>query len=164
MYLKSLILHTHFKEPTRVCNLICYTIHLLVTLSPTVCPGPPLNPSLASPVPPSVEVQWDRPATPDMWSFMYRIDWQNGTSAVGDTTDTRGTLSGLEAVTQYTVTITAFTDSTVCAEQSANFTFNTTQSEWWWEWKRISPWRRPEHLVKTSARFQPCFKAGIGEL
>ena len=129
MYLKSLILHTHFKEPTRVCNLICYTIHLLVTLSPTVCPGPPLNPSLASPVPPSVEVQWDRPATPDMWSFMYRIDWQNGTSAVGDTTDTNGTLSGLEAVTQYTVTITAFTDSTVCAEQSANFTFNTTQSE-----------------------------------
>ena len=61
-----------------------------------------------------------------MWSFMYRIDWQNGTSEVGDTTDT---LSGLEAVTQYTVTIIAFTDSTVCAEQSVKFTFNTTQSE-----------------------------------
>ena len=66
-----------------------------------------------------------------MWSFMYRIDWQNGASAVGDTTDTHGTLSGLETVTQYTVTITAFTDSTVCAEQSVNFTFNTTQSECW---------------------------------
>ncbi len=95
----------------------------------TACPGPPLNRRLASPVPPSVEVQWDRPTTPDMWSFMYRIDWQNGTSAVGDTTDTNGTLSGLEAVTQYTVTITAFTDSTVCAEQSVNFGFDTEQSE-----------------------------------
>ena len=65
-----------------------------------------------------------------MWSFMYRIDWLNGTSAVGDTADTHGTLSGLEAVTQYEVTITAFTDSTLCAEQSVNFTFNTTQSEY----------------------------------
>ena len=64
-----------------------------------------------------------------MWSFMYRIDWQSEISAVGDTTDTRRILSGLEAVTQYTVTITAFTDSTVCTEQSVNFTFNTTQSE-----------------------------------
>ena len=60
---------------------------------------------------------------------MYRIDWQSEISAVGDTTDTRQILSGLEAVTQYTVTITAFTDSTVCAEQSVNFTFNTTQSK-----------------------------------
>ena len=57
---------------------------------------------------------------------MYRIDSHNGTSEVGDTTDT---LSSLEAVTQYTVTITAFTDSTVCAEQSVNFTFNTAQSK-----------------------------------
>ena len=63
-----------------------------------------------------------------MWSFMYRIDLHNGTSEVGDTTDT---LSSLEAVTQYTVTITAFTNSTVlvCAEQSVNFTFNTAQSK-----------------------------------
>ena len=64
-----------------------------------------------------------------MWSFMYRIDWLNGTSAVRDTADAHGTLTGLEAVTQYAVTITAFTDSTLCAEQSVNFTFNTTQSE-----------------------------------
>ena len=95
----------------------------------TACPGPPRNPVLTSSVPPEVEVQWDPPANPDMWSFMYRIDWQNGTSAVGDTADTRAVLSGLEAVTQYEVTITAFTDSTLCAEQSVNFTFNTTQSE-----------------------------------
>ena len=66
-----------------------------------------------------------------MWSFMYHIDWLNGTSAVGDTPDTREALTGLEAVTQYAVTITAFTDSTLCAEQSINFTFNTTQSECW---------------------------------
>ena len=95
----------------------------------TACPGPPLNPRVVSPVPPNVEVQWDPPANPDMWSFMYRIDWQNGTSAVGDTADTHAVLSGLEAVTQYEVTITAFTDSTLCAGQSVNFTFNTTQSE-----------------------------------
>ena len=111
-------------QPMQVC-----TLHPLDSQHTTACPGPPLNPRLASPVPPSVEVQWDRPTTPDMWSFMYLIDWQNGTSVVGDTTDARETLTGLEAVTQYTVTITAFTDSTVCVEQSANFTFNTTQSE-----------------------------------
>ena len=66
-----------------------------------------------------------------MWSFKYQVEWQNGTTAVGDTTDTRVTLSGLEAVTEYAVTITAFTDSTLCAEQSVNFTFNTAQSKWW---------------------------------
>ena len=66
-----------------------------------------------------------------MWSFMYMycIDWLNGTSPVGDTEDMHVNLTGLEAVTQYEVTITAFTDSTVCAEQSVNFTFTTTQSE-----------------------------------
>ena len=95
----------------------------------TACPGPPLNPRVVSPVPLEVEVQWDPPANPDMWSFMYRIDWQNGSSAVGDTADTRAVLSGLEVMTRYEVTITAFTDSTLCAEQSVNFTFNTTQSE-----------------------------------
>ena len=64
-----------------------------------------------------------------MWSFMYRIDWLNETSAVGDTADMHVNLTGLEAVTQYEVTITAFTDSTLCTNQSVNFTFNTTQSE-----------------------------------
>ena len=62
---------------------------------------------------------------------MYLIDWQNGTSAVGGTADTHATLSGLEVETQYKLTITAFTDSTLCAEQSVNFTFSTTQSEQW---------------------------------
>ena len=84
---------------------------------------------MASPVPPDVDLLWSRPSTPDMWSFMYRIDWLNDTSAAGDTADTRGTLSGLEILTQYAVTITAFTDSTLCAEQSIDFTFSTTQSE-----------------------------------
>ena len=63
-----------------------------------------------------------------MWSFMYRVNWQNGTSAVEGTASMHGMLLGLEAVTEYAVTITAFTDSTLCAEQSVNFTFNTTQS------------------------------------
>ena len=94
------------------------------------CPGPPQNASLASPVPPNVDLLWEKPSTPDMWSFRYQADWQNGTTAVEDTADTRVSLSGLEAATQYAVTITAFTDSTLCAEQSVNFTFNTTQSEW----------------------------------
>ena len=74
---------------------------------------------------------------------MYHIDWLNGTSAVGDTADTRGTLSGLEAVTQYAVTITAFTDSTLCAEQSINFTFNTTQSEYWF----VSALHQGTHVI-----------------
>ena len=101
------------------------------SLSTTACPGPPLNPRLTSPVPPSVEIKWDQPAILDMWSFMYRIDWQNGTSPVGDTADMHVNLTGLEAVTQYEVTITAFTDSTLCTNQSVNFTFNTTESEYY---------------------------------
>ena len=113
-------------------HTVCCRFHPLVghaILSTPACPGPPQNPRLVTSVPPNVDLLWDRPSTADMWSFMYRIDWQNGTSAVGDTTDMRGTLSGLKGVTQYAVTITAFTDSTLCPEQSINFTFNTTQSE-----------------------------------
>ena len=102
---------------------------IIFSIATIDCPEPPENITIVSLVPPNVDLLWDRPSTADMWSFMYRIDWQNGTSAVGDTTDMRGTLSGLEAVTEYAVTITAFTDSTLCPEQSINFTFNTTQSE-----------------------------------
>ena len=81
-------------------------------------------------VPPNVELLWDRPSTADKWYFIYNVDWQNGSSAVGDTTDMSGTLSGLEAVTEYAVTITAFTDSTLCAQQTTNiFTFTTSQSK-----------------------------------
>ena len=58
---------------------------------------------------------------------MYFIDWQNGTFTVGDTTDTRGNLSGLEAVTHYIVTITSFTGSTVCVVQLVYFGFDTEQ-------------------------------------
>ena len=58
---------------------------------------------------------------------MYLIDWQNGTSEVGDTTDTRRNLSGLEAVTHYIVTITSFTGSTVCVVQLVYFGFDTEQ-------------------------------------
>ena len=112
-----------------IYTIICE--HVYKSFSSTIdCPGPPDNITVISPVPPNVDLLWDQPSTADMWSFMYRIDWQNGTSAVGDTTDMRGTLSGLEAVTEYAVTITAFTDSTLCPEQSINFTFNTTQSEY----------------------------------
>ena len=115
------------------------------SLSTTACPGPPLDPRLTSPVPPSVEIWWDRPATPDMWSFMYMycIDWQNGTSPVGDTEDMHVNLTGLEAVTQYEVTITAFTDSTLCAGQSVNFTFNTTESEYWF----VSALHQGTHVI-----------------
>ena len=103
----------------------------------TDCPGPPQNQRISSPLPPNVTLLWDRPSTPDMWSILYHVEWQNGTSAVEDTADTQTILSAetqailpnLEAVTEYTVTITAFTYSTLCAGQSVNFSFNTTQSE-----------------------------------
>ena len=95
----------------------------------TDCPGPPENITVVSSVPPSVEVWWDRPGTPDTWSFMYLVEWLSQTSAAGDRTSRRVTVPDLEAVTQYAVTITAFTDSTLCAEQDTTFTFNTSQSE-----------------------------------
>ena len=93
------------------------------------CPGSPQKQRVSIPLPPNVTLLWDRPSTPDMWSFTYRVDWKNGTSAVEGTAETQAILSDLEAVTEYSVTITAFTASTLCPEQSINFTFNTTQSE-----------------------------------
>lgn len=99
------------------------------SFSTTACPGPPQNLRLAVSVPPNVDLLWDRPSTADMWSFMYRVGWQNGTTAVGGRADMNAILSDLEAVTEYAVTIIAFTDSTLCAEQSVSFTFSTTQSE-----------------------------------
>ena len=113
------------------CKYSLLYVSTPTSLATPACPGPPQNTSLASPVPPNVVLLWERPSTPDMWSFKYQIKWQNGTTVVGDTTDTRVTLSSLEAESQYSVMITAFTDSTLCAEQSINFTFNMTQSECW---------------------------------
>ena len=111
-------------------------IMIIFSIATIDCPEPPENITIVSLVPPNVDLLWDRPSTADMWSFVYRIVLQNGTSAVGDTTDMRGTLSGLEAATEYAVTITAFTDSTLCPEQSINFTFTTSQSE-----RGLSCWR-----------------------
>ena len=127
-------------------------------LSTPACPGPPLDPRLTSTVPPNVDLLWDRPSTADMWSFMYRIDWQNGTSAVGDTTDMHGTLSGLKAVTEYAVTITAFTDSTLCLEQSINFTFSTTQSECSLGCWLISGHNVCAYTYSYTCKFIPCTK------
>ena len=94
------------------------------------CPGPPENITAVNPVPPNVDLLWESPATPDMWSFMYRVEWLNETSVVEDSEGTRAILSGLEAAQQYNVTITAYTDSTLCPQQSVSINFTTTQSEY----------------------------------
>ena len=115
------LLCNRYRAFITVCvqSLYCSTID---------CPGPPENITVVSPVPPNVDLLWDQPSTPDMWSFMYLVEWLSETSAVGDM-GTRETLSGLEATTEYVVTITAFTDSTLCPQRSVNFTFNTIQSK-----------------------------------
>ena len=94
------------------------------------CPGPPENIMEVSLVPPNVELLWHPPATPDKWFFVYLVEWLNETSVVEDSEGTQAILSGLEAAQQYNVTITAYTDSTLCPQQSASFNFTTTQSEY----------------------------------
>ena len=81
-------------------------------------------------VPPNVELLWHPPATPDKWFFVYLVEWLNETSVVEDSEGTQAILSSLEAAQQYNVTITAYTDSTLCPQQSASFNFTTTQSEY----------------------------------
>lgn len=60
---------------------------------------------------------------------MYMIEWLSESLAVREGEATRAILSGLGPVTQYTVTITAVTDSTLCEEQRITYVFSTTQSE-----------------------------------
>lgn len=84
---------------------------------------------VASRVPPNVDLFWTRPDNPDNWSFMYMVEWLSESISVGEGEGTRAILSGLEPVTEYTVTITAVTDSTLCEEQRITYAFSTTQSE-----------------------------------
>ena len=93
------------------------------------CPGPPEAPSIASSVPPNVDLSWSPPSASGAWSYTYEVTWTNSSTIVSRQAGTTGQIPGLQAETQYTVEITAYPDSTLCPAQSATFMFMTTQSK-----------------------------------
>ena len=95
----------------------------------TVCPGPPEAPTIVSDIPPNVDLSWSSPSASSAWSYTYEVSWTNGSVIVPRQAGTTGQIPGLQAVTEYTVEITAYPDSTLCPDQATNFTFNTTQSK-----------------------------------
>ena len=95
----------------------------------TVCPGLPETPSLVSDVPPNPTLSWSPPSASGAWSYTYAVSWTNGSVIVPRQAGTTGQITGLQAETQYTVEITAYPDSSLCPDQSAIFTFMTSQSK-----------------------------------
>ena len=93
----------------------------------TACPGPPEAPTVASDVPPNAALSWSPPSASGAWSYTYEASWTNGSIIVPRQTGTTGQIPGLQAVTEYTLVVTAYPDSTLCPDQSMNITFNTTQ-------------------------------------
>ncbi len=102
-------------------------VHFVVAY--TACPGPAEAPTLDSNVPPIVNLSWSPPSASGAWSYTYEVSWTNGSIIVPRQAGTTGQIPGLQAETQYTVEITAYPESTLCPDQSTNFTFNTTQSK-----------------------------------
>ena len=95
----------------------------------TACPGPPETLSLVSDVPPNAVLSWSPPSASGAWSYTYEVSWTNRSIIVPRQAGTTGQIPGLQAETQYTVEITAYSDSTLCPNQSLTFTFMTTQSK-----------------------------------
>ena len=95
----------------------------------TACPGPPETPSLVVDVPPNADLSWSSPSASGAWSYTYEVSWTNGSVIVPRQTGTTGQIPGLQAETEYSLVITAYPDSTLCPDQSAIFTFMTTQSK-----------------------------------
>ena len=96
--------------------------------STLACPGAPKAPRLTMATPPDVTVTWFPPPASSAWPLTYRVEWSNG-SVLGDVLSTPSlVISGVEHLTQYTVVITALTNSS-CMDRRVVYTFNTGQSE-----------------------------------
>ena len=96
---------------------------------PPACPGAPTAPSLTIDTPPDVTVTWSLPSASSAWPLKYRVEWSNGT-VLGDNLNTLSVvISGVDHVTQYSIVITALTNSS-CTDEKVMFNFTTGQSEW----------------------------------
>ena len=102
---------------------------LPLLLHNTGCPGPPEAPTLSSGDLPDATLSWSPPSASGAWRYTYEVTWTNGSIIVPRQAGTTGQIPGLQAETQYTVEITAYSDSTLCPAQSTTFTFMTTQSK-----------------------------------
>ena len=95
----------------------------------TACPGPPEAPTLDGSIPPNVDLSWSPPSASGAWSYTYEVYWTNGSIIVARQAGTTAQIPGLQAETEYTVEITAYSDSTLCPDQSTALMFMTTQSK-----------------------------------
>ena len=100
---------------------------LCVLFYATACPGPPETPSLVSDAPPNAALSWSPPSAIGAWRYTYEVSWTNGSIIVPRQAGTTGQIPGLQAVTEYTLVVTAYPNSTLCPAQSMNIMFNTTQ-------------------------------------
>ena len=104
------------------------SIHIVDLMCCSDCPGAPVAVTIVGSAPHSAALSWSPPSATGAWIFTYEVSWTNGTIIVPRQTNTTAQIPGLQAQTQYSVAITAFTVSTVCRSQSTTFTFMTSQS------------------------------------
>ena len=78
--------------------------------------------------PPDVMVTWSPPPSSFAWPLKYRVEWPNGTVLVDGLTATSVVIRGLNHLTQYSVVISALTNSS-CMDGNVTYTFSTGQSE-----------------------------------
>ena len=96
---------------------------------PPACPGAPTAPSLTIDTPPDVTVTWSPPPASSAWPLKYRVEWPNGTVLGDDLSTPLVVISGVDHLTQYSIVITALTNSS-CTDEKVMYDFTTGQSEW----------------------------------
>ena len=114
-----------------IIHLLAFELSILlghVLTFYTACPGAPETPTIISSIPPKATLSWAPPSDTGDWTIVYQVSWPNGTIIVPRQAGTTTQIPGLQAETQYSVVITAFTVSNLCPGQSTAFTFMTSQS------------------------------------
>ena len=106
----------------------CFCIPYLPDCPPSACPGAPINPHLQVATPPDVVVGWSPPPTDAAWPLQYQVKWPNGTVIADGLNTTSVVIEGVNHLSDYTVNVTAFTDSS-CMDRGLVYTFTTGESE-----------------------------------
>ena len=90
-------------------------------------------------MPPDVTVTWSPPPGSSAWPLTYRVEWTNGSVLEDGLGAISLVVAGVDHLAQYTVVITALTNSS-CMDEKVTYTFNTGQSECVWEGGRGEDW------------------------
>ena len=121
----------HFTYVEGIWSIFCTHIdnHLRPSIHCPACPGAAMNPTLTMPTPPNVMLTWSPPATSADWPLRYRVESSDGREIAASLTTPSVVVEGLNHLTQYTVNIITFTNSSTCSNASVTYTFTTGQSE-----------------------------------